>query len=294
MGVRVWFPPAFYIPYRPISDREVTIGPSISTGLACGADRSRAILGGLYEAIERDAFTIAWRNRLGARRLVLDEPGTVHIFERYFARPRLNYHLFHIAFDIAVPTVVAIVEDCNFDPPLFCLGGAARLSATEAVRKALIECAQGWTWARQERVQHGTMERPANFSHITTFDDRVTLYACANMGDALDFLLNTELEVSLAALVAQSGPCDHPISRLVGEIAGAGSDAIVIDLTTCDIADLGPCVVKCFCPQLAQVEGDYRFPLLGGRRWRFVPVEMGWRKEALHFADLNPFPHPYP
>src|SRR5262249_30345383 len=154
------------------------------------------------------------------------------------ARPRLNYHLFHVEFDIAVPTVIAIVEDCNFDPPVFCLGGATRLSAIEATRKALIECAQGWTWARQERIQHGVMKRSDDFAEVTTFDSRVTLYACAGMGDALDFMLGTRSSVSLTKLAERPANFDDPIGAVVERIARTGSDVITIDLTTRDIAEL--------------------------------------------------------
>lgn len=283
-----------HIPYRPIAECEETIGPSISTGLACARDRDRAILAGLYEAIERDAFAIAWRNRIAAPRLVFDDPALSDIFDHHFARPGLVYYPFLLQFDIAVPTVMVIVEDRNFDPPVFCLGGAARMSVTQAAVKALIECAQGWSWARQERLQHGLRERPASFDEITEFDARVSLYACAGMSDALEFLLAGDRRVSLAGVSASADQGAETVGRIVEEIARTGSDVVVIDLTTVDATDLGLHVVKTLCPLLEQVEGDHRFQLLGGSRWRDVPVTTAWRTEPLAVEDINPFPHPYP
>ncbi len=293
---RVRYVPAclVHIPYRPISHAETTIGPSISTGLACGPDWKTAVIGGLYEVIERDAFAILWRNRIAAPRLVLDDTTIRPIFDVRFARPGLRYHLFFLRFDIGVPTVVSIIEDRNFEPPVFCLGGSARLSPTQGALKALVESVQGWTWARQERLQHGRLERPASFQYIHEFDARVTLYACADMGEAFDFLMESDRFVSLSALCAAGRAADEEVDALVREVAKTGSDVIAIDLTTPDIADLGLCVVKILCPLLEQVEGDNRFPLLGGPRWRTVPVVTGDRQRPLAPAEINPYPHPYP
>jgi ribosomal protein S12 methylthiotransferase accessory factor len=51
---------------------EQTIGPSISTGQAAAASTEAALLGGLCEVIERDAFSIAWLNRLSMPEVQID------------------------------------------------------------------------------------------------------------------------------------------------------------------------------------------------------------------------------
>ncbi len=284
-----------HLPYRPVDRSEVTIGPSISTGLACADSHLGAVLSGLLECVERDAFAIVWRNQLAVPRLDLTGSALSEIFETHFRSPRLEMHLFLATLDHTVPTVIAIVEDRNFDPPVFCLGGASRASVAEAAMKALIEGAQGWTWARHERLLAGPRPVPEDFSEIVSFEERVKLYACSDMRPALRFLLDRKAAVRLSDLGDRPPEPDHAtLSRILGEPSLSGSDAIAVELTTPEIAGLGLSVVKVFCPAFEQVEGDHRFQLLGGQRWRTAPVACGLRIESISPADANPYPHPYP
>lgn len=283
-----------YLPYQPVDPEEQNIGPTISTGLSCGRSRLTAILSGLYECIERDAFAIMWRNRLPVQRLSLANSQLSAVYEARFASKNLHFHLFHIALDHAVPTVFAIVEDRNFDPPVICLGGAARATAADAALKALIEGAQGWTWARYERLLNGTRSMPEDFDEITSFDERVKLYACCDMREALAFLLDQKDVVELGAFDSSAKQDAVDLGQVLARINKSNSDVIAIDLTTPEIMQLGLSAVKVICPAFEQVEGDHRFQLLGGSRWRNVPVACGYRDAPAGLSDINPFPHPYP
>jgi ribosomal protein S12 methylthiotransferase accessory factor len=226
-GHRRWVPAALvHIPYVPEEEEQIP-GPAISTGLACWSSRAEATLAGLSECIERDAVAITWLNQLNVPRLRCDEEWATTLFTERFARPHLHYDLFYIQTDLGMTTILCLLRDDNFDPPLHCVGGAARFDVRDAVRKALIECIQGWTWARHERLDLGPR----------------------------------------------------------------GSDAIVVDLTSPEIAELGFSVVKVYCPGLEQLEGDHRYRLLGGTRWRTVPGKVGIARGG---RSPNPWPHPYP
>ena len=63
-----------YVPYHPFwgDCGEETIGPSITTGQAAGANYRDALLGGIYEIVERDAFMITWLNRLPVPRIIIE------------------------------------------------------------------------------------------------------------------------------------------------------------------------------------------------------------------------------
>jgi ribosomal protein S12 methylthiotransferase accessory factor len=283
-----------HIPYRPSRTDEAMIGPAISTGLACGPSLAAALLSGLYESIERDAFTIVWLNQLSAPRLILDEAWMQELLTARFLRPNLEYFVFVLQLDIPVPTVICLIRDTNFDPPLLCIGGACRGEIRQAVLKALIEAVQGWNWARHERLEHGTFPPVDQFDHIRTFESRVRLYACADMSAAVAFLLEAKEEISLSAWPPNEERPDPAIETLVGQIAAAGSDVVAIDMTAPEFSGSDWQTAKVFCPGLQQVEGDHLHRLLGGRRWRDVPVKMGLGATPLDPADLNPFPHPYP
>jgi ribosomal protein S12 methylthiotransferase accessory factor len=283
-----------HIPYHPIRPHEPLIGPAISTGLACGASAEGALLSGLCECIERDAFSILWLNRLPATRLEIDEPSIREMFARRFRRPNMEYHIFWLSFDFSLPTVVVLIRDNNFNPPVVCFGGACRVDIRAAVVKALVESVQGWTWARYERLKHGEEPLPRSFEEIRDFDARVRLYACSDMSEALDFILQSTDCVPLSSLMREPRSNDEVLASITDELGKAKTDAIAIDLTTVEVASLGLRVMKSYCPRLQQVEGDHRYPLLGGSRWKEVPVACGYRKQPITREQLNAYPHPYP
>jgi ribosomal protein S12 methylthiotransferase accessory factor len=290
-GRRRWVPAALvHIPYVPEDEEEIP-GPAISTGLACWSSRAQAIVAGLSECIERDAVAITWLNQLDVPRLRCDEEWAASLFAERFARPNLHYDLFYIQTDLGVATILCLLRDDNFDPPIHCVGGAARFDVRDAVRKALIECVQGWTWARHERLELGPRPTPTSFEDVTSFGSRVRLYACADMSRAVSFLTSSRSEVRLSEVPPRSAPAEALVQTLAAGIASAGSDAVVIDLTSPDIADLGFSVVKVYCPGLEQLEGDHRYRLLGGTRWRTVPEKIGLARSG---QQPNPWPHPYP
>lgn len=283
-----------HIPYHQTCSRDVIIGPAISTGLACGCNFEAALISGLYECVERDAVAIAWLNRLSLPRLVLDEAWAEELMEERFARPNLEYNLYVLEFDVCAPTVVCLIRDWNFSPPLLCIGGACRLDVRDAAVKALVESVQGWNWARYLRLEHGSLPTPSQFDRIQSFESRVKLYACASMNEAVSFLLETPQKLSLSSYPRVNVPREQAIDMLVGQLGATDTDVIALELTAPEIEPTGMRVVKVYCPGLQQLEGDHRYRLLGGQRWRDTPVRMGYRLAPLAAASLNPFPHPYP
>jgi ribosomal protein S12 methylthiotransferase accessory factor len=282
-----------HIPYRRIHPDEKLIAPAISTGSAAGITLEEAILSGLYESIERDAVSIMWLNRWPAPRLVIDEDDLASLVTDRFMRPNLDYHLSVIEIDTGAPTVVCLIRDGNFDPPLSCIGGAARIDVRDAAVKAMIECVQGWHWARDHRLKTGPVPMPADFSSIRTFESRVQLYACADMKPALDFLLDAPETVRVSDCSRQSRSASETIQELVSCVCAVGSDVIVIPMTTSEVFEMGWHAVKVCCPGLQQLEGDHNHRPLRSSRWKEAPVRRGWRAAPLQVSEINPYPHPY-
>jgi ribosomal protein S12 methylthiotransferase accessory factor len=282
-----------HIPYRRTHPDEKLIAPAISTGSAAGTTLEDAVLSGLYESIERDAFSIMWLNRWPAPRLLIDEDELSSLFNDRFRRPNLDYHLFVVELETGAPTVICVILDANFDPPLSCIGGAARIDVRDAAVKAMIECVQGWHWARDHRLKKGPVPLPADFASIRTFESRVQLYACADMRPALAFLLEAEETVRISDCPRRLRSASEAIQDLASCVHAAGSDVILIPLTTAEVEELGWHAVKVFCPALQQLEGDHRHRPIRTPRWREVPVRQGWSTVPLDVTQINPYPHPY-
>ena len=99
-----------YMPYFPCfrEQGEQVAGPAVSTGLACARSLEEAVLKGLYELVERDAFMIAWLNRLPFPRVDIESnPSLRRLYQERLRRDGLRYVVVHITTDIPLPVFSA-------------------------------------------------------------------------------------------------------------------------------------------------------------------------------------------
>jgi ribosomal protein S12 methylthiotransferase accessory factor len=294
---RVFVPACMvYIPYTPSRDEgEESIGPSISTGQASGFSLESALIRGICEVVERDAFTIGWLNRLPLPELDIEsDPKVRETYYERFARRNLEYRLYRMISDVPIPTVLCLVVDYATDPPMICTGGAASLDPVEATLKALIEAAQTREWAKFMGRQKRPVIIENNYSNITDFEKHVFLYAYGDMMEAVQFLLREDSMIPISdlprVLATDERDC---LERLVAEIDHIGQEVLYVDLTTPDVEQCGYRVAKVLIPQMQPLEGDHTHRFLGGRRLYDLPVKLGLLASST-IDTLNPDPHPYP
>jgi len=283
----------YLLPFR--ARGEVEIAPAISTGGACATSRPEALLKGLCELVERDAFMIVWRNRLPCPRLRIDPASALHdLFHDAFARPGLDYALFYTTLDLELPSFFGVLADRRSSRPGLVVGGAAHPDPGQAALKTLLELVQGLKWLDLQRGQGAAMPVQPGFDHIRSFDDRMKLYAFnPEMVAAFDFLFDSPAEIALSAIPSlEAGDLRRTLAACVERLAGHGLEVIAADITPVDVAACGYHVVKMLIPECETMEGDHRMPFLGGRRWREVPQRLFGL--AVGPDPSNPYPHPYP
>ena len=112
-GVEVYVTACFvYVPYR-FTTREEFITLPISTGLACGSTVEDAVLRGLYEVVERDAFAITWRNRMPVPRIAIHNARNAllaEVLER-FREVDLSVSVSLATTDLGIPVVITLSLD---------------------------------------------------------------------------------------------------------------------------------------------------------------------------------------
>lgn len=286
-----------YIPYVPHGKEEPLIAPSISTGLACGSSRSGAILSGLLEVIERDAFSMVWLNMLESPRVILDAASKFSrdIFEPYFDVNGLEYVVNDLRLDIDVPVfLVTIIADTPYGRAASC-GCACRLDPEEALKKAFVEAAQSRVWIKQ--IQNMDPEWSySEFKDIRTFEDHVKLYGSERMLSALDFLrFNGSVNRFPGGYRDLSrGNLEADVQFLLDVMRNAGMEAVAVDVTTPDVEVLGFKVIKIVVPQAHPLHGDHNYRFLGGNRLYEVPVRIGGLDKKRLESELNQYPHPFP
>jgi ribosomal protein S12 methylthiotransferase accessory factor len=295
---RVFVPASLvHVPYYGFyrDEGEESIGPGISTGQASAYSRDEALLSGLYEVIERDAFSILWLNRIPAPKIdIASNQRLAAIYEEHFKRKHIECALYDMTSDIAVPAVLCLMVDRGKTPPLVCTGGAAHSSAEIAAQKALVEAAQTLQWVRYLGKRDEPFIIEPDYANIDDFEKHVYLYGYGNKLGSVRFLRKSQRVVPLSRLPAAL--YETPAEELRGvraRVEEKGYEVIAVDLTSVDVAECGYYVFKVIVPQMQQLEGDHSHRFLAGPRIYEVPPLLGYPAKR-HPEELNPDPHPYP
>lgn len=280
-----------YLPYQGAPGEPILVMHT-STGTACGETYEQAVLSGLCEVIERDAFMIHWLCRLSAPMVdITSDLDLVAEVKQRYERAGIRYYLFDFTTDIAVPSYFcAVVEEGSNDTAL-AVGAATRTTGTAAARKALMESIQTRVWLRQMAKSEG-LRRFSSFSEVNTFEDHVNLWGNQTMLPHADFLLKSDRTNPLRN-ECEVAETQGRIDWVVNQLAGRGMEAIVVDVTPSDIRSLGLHVVKAIVPEAIPLSADHRFEPLGGARLYEVPALLGYAAPKT-LDDFNPVPHPFP
>lgn len=288
-----------YLNYKQDQD-EVLPGRNASTGLAAGTTIEEAILTGLFEVVERDAFTIAWLQHHVGPRIVVDDPDMKRVLEErfYVGHPDVRLEFFDITLDIPIPSIFALMRRPAEYGPAQCVTSVSRLSMEDAVRKGMSELGQELPYLRFLRNQFDDWEPLPDFSDVVTFDHHFTLYSKRPelAEKALAFCDAVEEEVALSELPDyRTGRPLGDIEHCVAVLAEQGYEVIVVDITTEDVRELGWKVVRVLVPGLVPLYGNHTRPYLGLSRLWDIPGKLGWAENGWDAdAGLNPYPHPFP
>lgn len=282
-----------YLPY--ISEpHEMIISPCISTGLSAGTSLEDAILGGIYETVERDSISIMWLNKLSMPVINSFENSRdiKDIYEERLKCDGADYELINITTDLGIPVVFSIKKFNSAKGKSAACGAACRLDPEKAALKAMIESAQGAKWIQYLHVQDWLWGYNDDFSDITDFQDHIHLYSMPEMVSGLDFVSSGNKRQGICEMEnLETGNTNENIKKCVELLKKAGHEVIVVNITSSDIQQTPFRVVKVLIPGLQQLNGDHNYPFLGGDRLYKVPQKLNYLKVV---EDYNHAPHPFP
>ncbi len=290
-GRTVWVPAQRVFLVRPRSSWRAEIGPATSTGLACATSRTGAVLAGVLEAVERDAFAITWWRKLPAAPIGPSAGGSLSaVIASRFRRCGLDFVTRLLPTDLGIPTVLALALDRSAPDSVAAVGAAARLDPAAAYIKALLEAVQTRTWLRQMGGGVGFDPGPG-FDGVRQYRHHVQLFGKPQSLPHLDFLLDSKADaLCLDRLPDVSGKPEADLAYCVERLRLAGLRLLVVDLTPPELEACGFNVVKVVVPGLVDVAPSHRHRFVGGLRLREVPARIG-----VGAADgLNDYPHPFP
>lgn len=298
-GEEVLVPAAMvYVPYHYLrSSKDTPITQPISTGLASGCSFSEAALSGLCEVVERDAFTLTWQARMSRPGIEPRSlPNSGQDLLRRFSEVGIEVKLIDITTDIRFPTIMSIALSDATTSPAVAVAAAADPSAEMAVIKSLEELAHTRKFAKQlmKYTPAVPIEVEQGHSQVRDQKDHLRFYCPQESKEFIEFAwTSSELHAFDDVANRLCGDPQQELAALVTELSAAGMEAVVCDLTTEDIADLGLRVVRAVVPGMHALFMGHQNRSLRSKRLLEVPQKLGHQRLGPNPPD-NPYPHPFP
>ena len=230
-GKEVLCPGAFL--YLPFNADDAFITQTTSTGLAAHVDVHKAMLSGIYELVERDSFMITWFQKIIPPKIVIDED--IQNFINEIFPPNYELHLFDITTDLGIPSVIGFcVGEADFGPFIM-PGAASRGTIGEAVKKTIVEIAQGFPYFRNFLLDKNKDWNPVNFHEVNDFPEHGVFYTIRK---DLQFVLQPFLEAKeskkINFLERDNDVPAEEIKKLIKKFKAKDYNLLFRDLTTPD------------------------------------------------------------
>lgn len=294
---------AYYLDHRPDHRNSVQ---ECSNGCASGSSPTEAVLHGLLELLERDAFLISWYSGLTPAEIDLDTVDSPLVRRMRAHVDLLGYDLrcFDIRMDLPVPAVGAVAVRRDGGPGTLCFAGGASLDPADAVRAAVCEVASYVTGfpERVEAERERAEAMVADYHRMTELAHHALLFGMPQMAPLADHWLRqterTPLRQAFADWTAGRAPAADlrdPAQEIVGLLAERGMDTVVVDQTTPEQQSLGLHTVAVIVPGLVPIDfGWERQRALHLPRTRWAPHRAGLAPHPLRPDQLHRVPHPFP
>ncbi|WP_192810240.1 TOMM precursor leader peptide-binding protein [Actinomadura rudentiformis] len=277
-----------------------------SNGCAGGGCVEEAVLFGMLELIERDAFLLAW---YGKARLPEILPESVGDPAARIMMDRMRMHgydvrLFDNRVDLPVPVVTAVARRRDGGLGTLCFAAGAGLDPAGAVRAALCEIAS-YIPSLPERVNRLRDElagMAVDFAKVSHLTHHAALFGLPEMERHARFFLAERTGQAMTDLYREWERFRPQTLNLLDDLRfcrdlliGAGFDVIVVEQTCPEQAAAGLRNVCVIVPGLLPIDfGWHKQRALHMPRMRTAFRRAGWRSTDLEEGDLHRVPHPFP
>lgn len=280
--------PAQQIYFRFLAQsREDMLAECNSSGAAGGRTHEEAILNGLYELIERDAFLTIFLGKLQPTKIALSSLASAQAQHILTASKRYNLdaHVFDVTNDFAIPSFATILVDRTGLGPAITVGLGANLDSHKALLHALEESFLTRNWLRNEFRLQRTNTFEVNPLQIATLEDRGLYWSSPKMIMKLSFLLDLP-EASFSPSHLSSSPTQE-LEQIISLLRQKNIAVYYADLTLPFMKKIGYRIYKVLSPQLQPLYLSEKNKDVRIGRLQVVSAHLG--QPYVH----NKFPHPF-
>lgn len=263
------------------------IDNAFSTGCAAGPNYEWALLSGLSEAIERDAFMYYWLTSRLPMKLDLEvlKPYLPEKLQQLIDFPHVDIFARWLKTDVNIPTVACFIKPKHCEG--FATGASTNVDWLVALEKALIESFHTLNWT----VDLGRWkDSPQTPEGINDFPDHVRYYLNEENHKYIDFFVTDDAIDGTQEFLTEYHDKDIKLKDVVNHIKNNGYDVIAVDRTYDDLESLGLCVVHVIVPGFHPLHVGVGVEHRDTRRLNRLSKYFG-----LPDVDtLNLAPHPFP
>lgn len=295
-GRECWVPgPLGVFAYRRAQD-EAKHYPTTSTGLALGASAADAKMSALLEAIERDCVALAWTWRLPVQEVDPDDAELRAVALELGLPGTTSMRVFQIGRMAAVPVFLAMIRFYAEGHPYICIGSAARMQAAAALRKAVMEAAQGIPYVQFLRKRY-LNEMSDRFSEVTSFERSAAYYnlyphrleqLISEYGDVFNVDSVAALDNASRQPQMEDIRGEAQLDGLLELMRASGHEVYFMDVTSPDLAQAEFTVVRAIVPSLYTLEGNHNLRVRNHTRAQYLVGALGCDYR------YNRYPHPLP
>ncbi len=278
-----------FVPYR-FKQKESVIRFPITTGAACYNSLNEAILRGLLEVIERDAFMIYYLNKISPNIIDIENCNDETFKKIAFSIKKYNLELYvlDISTDVPVYSILTIVIDRTGLGPAISLGMKSSLDLKEAIIGAIEELFHSRFWIRDIMSKKELKEYKKIWKrkhYISNLRDRGILWAKPKMIDKINFFFEGR-KVLIENLIPRK---IQNLNSLLGWFRKQNIEVVYVDVTIPSIKKEKFNIVKVLVSYFQPLYLDEKFPYWQGERLKNIPRKLGFNVSG----KLNRFPHPF-
>lgn len=274
-----------------VHGHEPLILTPITTGLATGPTREFALLNGMLEILERDAFMITWLNQLTPPRIDIDElaksDAELNNLLKMCRQYRLNPSAVRLPTDAPTYAVCAVVTDKSGQGPEVTLGLKSHRSIVSAVRGSLLEALRIRHTVRIRDIN--TPLKPDVVGSTINHLERAQYWGRPGSAAKLTFLTAGDTQ-TLIEEPWEKDTLEQHWRRLVSWCKENNYECASVNVGRSKL-NVSPWKVEMLVmPQMQPMHQNERLIYLGGDRLTNIPKQFGYTPRTEPYRDE---PHPF-